>query len=91
MLALAMFPCCTVDDCPDDKVKTEKSAHENDDADCGSCSPFFNCEGCAATSVTIETSSIEIISLTVKQVYTGFIPPIISQVKYEFWQPPRIG
>ena len=92
MLALAVFPCCLVDDCPDDKAKTEQLAgHENGDEDCGNCSPFFNCEGCAAVSVTIDTIHFEVISLPALQVYTGFIPSIIPDVHYEFWQPPRLG
>jgi len=44
LILLAAIPCCSFDDCPDDK--TEQTAnHENGDQDCGSCSPFFNCEG----------------------------------------------
>ena len=92
MLMLAVFPCCVVDDCPDDKTETAQIAdHKNGDEDCGNCSPFFNCESCAAVSVTIETVHFEIISLPAPQVYTGFTSSKIPEVHYEFWQPPRLG
>lgn len=92
MLLLATFPCCLVDDCPEDKLRTEKSAdHQNGDKDCGNCSPFFSCEGCASVSATIEPFYFSIVSLPVKQVYTGFLSPFVSDVHYDFWQPPKIG
>lgn len=92
MLLLAVFPCCLVDDCPDDKTETEQAAgHQNGDKDCGSCSPFFSCEGCASVSATIEPLYFSIVSLPVKQVYTGFLSPFISDVHYDFWQPPKLG
>lgn len=92
MLLLAVFPCCAIDECPDDKTGTEQAtSHENGDEDCGSCSPFFNCEGCASASVTIEQAYIVIDSLPIRQVYTGFLFPSIADVSYDFWQPPKIG
>ena len=92
LLALAVFPCCEVDDCPDDKQPTVLMAdHENGDEDCGNCSPFFNCESCAAVSVIIETASAEMIPLVIKQAYTGYITCIIPQAQYDFWQPPKQG
>ena len=92
MLLLAVFPCCLVDDCPDDKIQAEKTAdHQNGDKDCGSCSPFFSCEGCASVSATIEPLCFSIVSLPVKPVYAGFLSPFISDVHYDFWQPPRLG
>lgn len=92
MLLLAVFPCCLVDDCPDDKVQTEQTTgHENGDKDCGSCSPFFSCEGCASVSATLEPLHFNIVALPVKPAYTGFLAPFISEVQYDFWQPPKIG
>ena len=92
MLVLAVFPCCAFDDCPDDKIKTEQATnHENGDEDCGTCSPFFNCEGCASGTTIVEPIYFNIISLPVKQVYTGFLSPSISDVHYEFWQPPKLA
>ncbi len=92
MLLLAVFPCCLVDDCPDDKIQTEEIAHhQNGDKDCGSCSPFFSCEGCAGVSATVEPLHFDIVSLPAKQVYTGFLSPFISDVHYDFWQPPKLG
>jgi hypothetical protein len=90
MLLLAVFPCCAFDDCPEEKMQTEQSAgHESGDEDCGTCSPFFNCEGCASVSTTFELVYFNIISLPVKQVYTGFLSPTIHDFHYDFWQPPK--
>ncbi|HZI53939.1 MAG TPA: DUF6660 family protein [Chitinophagaceae bacterium] len=92
MLLLAIFPCCMVDDCPDDKILSEQTSnHQNGDEDCGSCSPFFNCEGCASVSATIEPVFFNIIYFPVKTVYTGFIYPFIPDIQYDFWQPPKLG
>ena len=92
MLLLAVFPCCAFDDCPDDKIKTEQATnHENGDEDCGTCSPFFNCEGCASVTTIVEPIYFNIISLPVKQVYTDFLSPSIPDVHYDFWQPPKLA
>lgn len=91
MLLLAVFPCCTFDDCPEDKIQTEQTAgHKNGDADCGTCSPFFNCEGCASVTTTVEPIYFAIHALPVLQVYTGFLSPFVDDVHYDFWQPPKL-
>jgi hypothetical protein len=91
MLLLAVLPCCAFDDCPEDKIQKEQAAnHENGDEDCGTCSPFFNCEGCASATATIDHVYYNIISLPVKQVYTGFLSPYIRDIHYDFWQPPKL-
>lgn len=92
LIALSIVPCCSFDDCPDDKTVTEQTArHESDDEDCGSCSPFFNCEGCAPATISTPAVSFTIVAPEVKRVYTGFIPSFIPDVHYDFWQPPRLG
>ena len=92
MLLLAVFPCCAFDDCPEDKIQIEQSAdHGSGDEDCGTCSPFFNCEGCASATTTIEAVHYNIISFPSKQEYAGFLFPLIPDVHYDFWQPPQLG
>jgi hypothetical protein len=94
LLLLSVVPCCAFDSCPDDKAEAarETGRHKSGDEDnCGNCSPFFNCESCA--SVTINS---DIIYHTApvpeeKRVYTDFIPPLIPDVHYDFWQPPKLG
>ena len=91
MLLLAVFPCCAFDDCPEDKIQTEQPAnHESNDEDCGTCSPFFNCEGCVSVSATVEAVYFNMVSLPVKQEYAGFLSPFIPDVHYDFWQPPKL-
>jgi len=81
-----------VDDCPDEKVQAQKvTDHQNGDEDCGSCSPFFSCEGCAAVSATVEPLFTSIIFLPAGRPYTGFRSPFISDVHFDFWQPPRLS
>jgi len=81
-----------VDDCRDDKtVPQQESNHQNGDEDCGNCSPFFSCEGCAHVAATIEPISFNIISSPIMAVYTGFIYPFIPEIQYDFWQPPKLG
>ena len=93
MLLLAMFPCCAVDDCPDEKPATEQTGnHQSGDKDdCGSCSPFFSCEGCATAGTTVETFHYTVNTFFSPQEHKEFIAPAIPTVHYDFWQPPRFG
>ncbi|HWR32421.1 MAG TPA: DUF6660 family protein, partial [Chitinophagaceae bacterium] len=50
IILLAVAPCCVFDNCPDDKTEQAKN-HDQGDDDCGGCSPFFNCEGCATATI----------------------------------------
>lgn len=90
LIALATFPCCTIDNCARDK--TELAAeHESGDDDCGACSPFFNCEGCAAVSIAYEPAAIEIAAFDPLVIYTDYISLQLPRIAYDFWQPPRLG
>ena len=96
LLLLSAVPCCAFDDCLDDKVAMsagmERPAnHESGDEDCGNCSPFFSCEGCATATIAFEPTAIEIISIKINSVYITFIEPALPGVEYDFWQPPRLG
>lgn len=90
LVLLAAVPCCAFDDCPDDKMETTAD-HENGDQDCGSCSPFFSCEGCATASIAYHPVSFEITVVEIPVVYAGYIQSTLPHVHFEFWQPPRIG
>ncbi|MEO7984487.1 MAG: DUF6660 family protein [Bacteroidota bacterium] len=90
LILLAAIPCCAFDNCPDDKAGTTAD-HENGDSDCGNCSPFFNCEGCATATITNELPPFEMAAIINLQVYTIYIQTQLPQVDYDFWQPPRIG
>jgi hypothetical protein len=90
MLLLAVFPCCLVDDCPDDKTE-QTASHQNGDEDCGNCSPFFSCEGCAFVSAAAEPAQYVLQPLPIVNIYTGFLLPIFSDIHYDFWQPPKLG
>ena len=70
LLFLFAIPCCTFDNCPEDKIALQ-SDHEEDDDDCGSCSPFFTCTGCSGFTVTAEVINSELISFFPNNQYPG--------------------
>ncbi len=90
LIGLAVVPCCSFDSCPDDKTE-QAMQHESGDKDCGNCSPFFSCEGCAAATIDSSHHCIEIPSLTAQTVFASYQQPFISAVDYDFWQPPKIS
>jgi len=90
LILLAAVPCCIIDNCPDDKTE-QTASHENGDDDCGSCSPFFSCEGCTAATIAYQPAIFELISFSNSLVYTFHQAKPLPQVEYDFWQPPRIG
>jgi hypothetical protein len=89
LILLAAVPCCAFDDCPEDK--TELAAeHEAEEDDCGTCSPFFSCEGCSAATIAYEPTPIEIAPLQSLTVYTVYIQTTLPSIDYDFWQPPKL-
>ena len=89
LLFLFAIPCCTFDNCPEDKIAQEAN-HEKGDGDCGSCSPFFTCTGCSGFTVTAEVINSELISFFSNNQYPGYIVSSIPEVNYDFWQPPKL-
>jgi hypothetical protein len=90
VLFLSIIPCCLIDNCPDDKTE-QSSGHTKGDEDCGSCSPFFSCEGCAAAVIAYEPAEFRLLTIDQQTVYTDhllFFPP---DTDYDFWQPPKLG
>ena len=89
LLLLFAIPCCTFDNCAEDKIVLQ-SDHEEDEDDCGSCSPFFTCTGCSGFTVTAEVINSELISFFPNNQYPGYIVSSIQEVNYDFWQPPKL-
>ena len=89
LLFLFAVPCCSFDDCPDEKIE-QTADHESGDGDCGSCSPFFTCTGCSGVIVSFENNNIEIAPVIICHQYTGFVLSSIPDVHYDFWQPPKL-
>ncbi len=90
LLYLFAVPCCSFDNCPNEKT-VEQSSPNNEDENCGNCSPFFTCTGCSGFTVSFETANIEIIPTFSGQQYAGYILSAIPDVHYDFWQPPKLG
>lgn len=90
LILLAAIPCCAVDSCPDDKME-QTAAHEKGDEDCGSCSPFFSCEGCATVSTIYYPVLFELPKLQEEVAYSAYIQSALPWVDYDFWQPPRLS
>ena len=89
-LFLFAFPCCSFDNCPEEKAKQEAN-HEKGDGDCGNCSPFFTCTGCSGFTLSFENTNLEIVPAFLPHQYAGFILSSIPDVHYDFWQPPKLG
>ena len=90
IILLSAIPCCAFDNCPDDKSDAT-AQHESGDKDCGNCSPFFNCEGCATTVINIEPLQLEVSPFAIISIYTGYIQASLPQTDHDFWQPPKLG
>lgn len=94
LLLLSLVPCCAWDECPDEKQAgiVELPDHQSgDDDDCGTCSPFFNCAGCA----TVISLPVAMHVTLVKQAgpdseYADFRSPAPCAIYYDVWQPPRL-
>lgn len=97
LILLATVPCCAVDNCPEDKTEHAAEHKKGDDPaspagrDCGSCSPFFSCEGCATVFISYPPVQIEIVSLKEPAVYAVYIQTALPDFNYDFWQPPKLG
>ncbi|HUR66972.1 MAG TPA: DUF6660 family protein [Chitinophagaceae bacterium] len=89
IIGLAAVPCCILDNCPDDKA--EQAGHETGDDDCGSCSPFFSCEGCASATIAYQPIQFEFISPDASPVYTVYQQSSLPDADLDFWQPPKLG
>jgi len=90
LLFLFVIPCCSFDNCPEDKVE-QTADHETGDGDCGNCSPFFTCTGCAGATISFDANSFELTSPISGHHYTGYILSFIPDVHYDFWQPPKLS
>ena len=89
LVFLFAVPCCTFDNCPEDKIALQ-AAQEDGDEDCGSCSPFFTCTGCSGFTVTAAEINSELISFFSNNQYPCFIVSSMPEVNYDFWQPPKL-
>lgn len=89
LLLLSAVPCCAFDDCPDDKTE-QTASHENGDDDCGNCSPFFSCEGCAVTGFVYPMLSFEQIISEAAPVFGTYTSRLLHQTHGDFWQPPKL-
>ena len=90
LIFLVAVPCCSFDNCPEDKSE-QTANHETGDEDCGSCSPFFSCSGCIGTTLSLYNSSFEIVLLISGHQYPGYILSSIPETHFDFWQPPKLG
>jgi hypothetical protein len=88
LILLAAVPCCAFDNCSDDKME-QTDNHEKGDNDCGNCSPFFSCEGCASATISYHPVQIGIPAIQILSVYASYLQLSLPRAEYDFWQPPR--
>ena len=90
IILLSGVPCCSFDNCAE--VKTAQAGqHDQNDNDCGDCSPLFTCAGCSAFAFTVDPLEIQVSPLNTLKIFTGYIEQDVPEMNYDFWQPPRIG
>jgi hypothetical protein len=97
ILLLSAVPCCSFDNCPEDKTEQTTNHEQGDNPalpagrDCGNCSPFFTCEGCGGFVSTIEILNFESAPETPVRTYSVYIESRMPDIHYDFWQPPKIA
>jgi hypothetical protein len=89
LILLSVVPCCSPDDC-NNEITGQEISHESKEEDCGGCSPFFSCEGCAAATITVEPVHFEIAPTQGIIVHAGYIQSSLPDIDFDFWQPPKI-
>ena len=88
VLALAVMPCCTFDNCGDN-AQTEQANNKNSN-DCETpCSPFVSCTCCPGVCIA---PSIELVVAPVIELVKSFALYNQSFVSFycaNIWQPPK--
>ncbi|MBL7733086.1 MAG: hypothetical protein JNM88_18085 [Chitinophagaceae bacterium] len=90
ILVLSVTPCCIFDNCAEDEIDMSTS-HPGEEEDCGNCSPFFSCEGCAAAVTTFTPPVFCFTNPEQSPVYIFHPAPPLMETEDDFWQPPRLG
>jgi hypothetical protein len=96
LLFLFAVPCCSFDNCSEEKT-AQTQGHESGDGsapadrDCGSCSPFFTCTSCSGFTVATTELNSDLIPLSSNNQYADYIVSLMPDVDYDFWQPPKLG
>jgi hypothetical protein len=90
LILLSAVPCCAFDNCPDDKAG-QTTKHQKGDQDCGNCSPFFSCEGCAAATIAHDPPQFHFSLPEIKSVFIAYLQSPLPEVDYDFWQPPKLS
>jgi hypothetical protein len=90
LILLAAVPCCVFDNCQVDKMG-QVANHEKEDSDCGNCSPFFSCEGCAAASIVFDPNIPENVPANAPHIFPDYIQSSLPGVAFDFWQPPKFS
>ncbi|PKD20354.1 hypothetical protein APR41_13830 [Salegentibacter salinarum] len=91
-LLVSAYPCCMVDDCDSDsEVKIAENEDEQQDDDCGLCSPFISCGSCIGfIPHTNEVATIPDLPLIP---FSNLFGITFKSVEAEYadrvWQPPK--
>jgi len=90
LILLSAVPCCVNDDCAEDN-KELAANHDNEDKDCGNCSPFFSCDGCACASIAFDPNIPENVPANTSHIFPDYIQSSLPGVDFDFWQPPKLS
>lgn len=91
MLFLAAVPCCSFDFCSDGQANAANAdSHNEEGSDCGNCSPFFSCEGCATATISSTVNLPGNLPIEQLAIFTFYIPSQLPVMDFDVWQPPRL-
>ena len=95
VMLLSLKPCCSDNDCRDNKDVSKKELSRNassKEKECQGCSPFFTCGSCVGFILAKPfTSSLKPIAETPAKIYGAYQQPYVQQVSLSIWQPPKLG
>lgn len=90
VLALAVMPCCTFDNCDDDSQTEHANTKKTNDCETP-CSPFVSCTCCPGICVTPTIEFVTASSIVVEKSYTIYNQSFVSLYCPNIWQPPKIA
>lgn len=89
LLLISVYPCCIDGDCG--ALATEQSAEPEHEDDCGACSPFFSCEGCATATIAYTVHVHTFSPPLIAKVFPPVFQDDLAEIARKCWQPPKLG
>lgn len=89
IVLLSTVPCCSDDDCIDEKTTTAQTESHNDH--CSNCSPFLPCGSCYGFVFTSSELTFKVAKAEIDRNTVTFMIFFVESSIAKIWQPPKIG